>query len=230
MSLQLLVSVRSADEATAALAGGAGLIDVKDPTRGPLGTAHPETVAAVLAAVGGAVPVSAALGEWTPNATTEAHWHLQLPLAYLKWGLAGYGHPAGWGEDLLETRRRVSPPTEVVAVAYADWEAAKCPPPAEIVKFAKRYRYRAFLFDTFGKSGGNLLDHLPLAELTEHIASLKRSGVIVALGGSLALEQVKRLKATGADWVAVRGAVCVGGKREADLDPVRLAKWKTALK
>ena len=97
MSLQLLVSVRTPDEATAAVHGGADLIDVKDPPRGPLGAAHHETVAAVLSAVNGAVPVSAALGEWTPNAVTEAHWHLQLPLAYLKWGLAGYGHPAGWG-------------------------------------------------------------------------------------------------------------------------------------
>ena len=229
MSLQLLVSVRSPDEAAAALSGGAGLIDVKDPSRGPLGAAHHETVAAVLAAVNGAVPVSAALGEWTPNATTEAHWHLQLPLTYLKWGLAGYGHPAGWGEDLLETRRRVSPPTEVVAVAYADWEAAKCPPPAEVVKFAKRYRYRALLFDTFGKGAGTLFDHLPLAELAEHIGSLKRGGVTVAVGGGLALEQVKGLKTTAADWVAVRGAVCVGGKRDADLDPVRLAKWKAAV-
>ena len=33
----LLVSVRSAAEAATALAGGADLIDVKEPSRGPLG-------------------------------------------------------------------------------------------------------------------------------------------------------------------------------------------------
>lgn len=227
--LGLLVSVTSAEEATAAVQAGVDLIDVKDPARGPLGVAHHETASAVLAAVGGAVPVSAALGEWTPNAITEAHWHLKLPLAYVKWGLAGYGHPAGFGEDLLETRRRVPETTEVVAVAYADWEAADCPPPAELVKFAKRYRYRAFLFDTFTKDGSTLLDHLPVPELTEWIASLKRSGVTVAVGGSVQFEQVKKLKGVGADYLAVRGAVCVGGKRDAALDPVRLAKWKQAL-
>ena len=35
----LLVSVRSADEAIAALAGGADVIDVKEPNRGALGAA-----------------------------------------------------------------------------------------------------------------------------------------------------------------------------------------------
>ncbi|MCU0705606.1 MAG: (5-formylfuran-3-yl)methyl phosphate synthase [Fimbriiglobus sp.] len=227
--LGLLVSVTSAEEAMAAVAAGVDLIDVKDPSRGPLGTAHHETAAAVLAAVNGAVPVSAALGEWSPAAITEAHWHLKLPLTYIKWGLAGYGHPAGFGEDLLETRRRVPASIEVVAVAYADWETAKSPPPAEVVKFAKRYRYRAFLFDTFAKNGDTLLDHLTVAELTELVGSLKRGGIKVAVGGSVQFEQLKQLKTVGADWVAVRGAVCVGGKRGETLDPVRLAKWRAAL-
>ena len=94
---RLLISVRSAEEATVALAGGADLIDVKEPSNGPLGVAHHEVLAAVLAVVNEAVPVSAALGEWTPNALNEAHWHLQLPVQFLKWGLAGYGNSPGVG-------------------------------------------------------------------------------------------------------------------------------------
>ncbi len=58
----LLVSVKSADEATAAVKAGATLIDVKDPTRGSLGMAPADVVEAVLEAVGQKVPVSAALG------------------------------------------------------------------------------------------------------------------------------------------------------------------------
>jgi uncharacterized protein (UPF0264 family) len=99
-----------------------------------------------------------------------------------------------------------------------------------LVKFAKRFRYRAFLFDTFAKDGSTLLDHLSLAELKEFVTSLKRSSAQVALGGSLKLEQVKSLKPLGADWLAVRGAVCAGGTRDGELDPVRLKKWKDALK
>lgn len=226
---RLLISVRSAEEAAVALAGGADLIDVKEPSNGPLGVAHHEALAAVLAVVNGAVPVSAALGEWTPSALNEAHWHLQLPVQFLKWGLAGYGNSPGWGEDLLETRRQIRTGTEVVLVAYADWEKAKSPAPAEIVKFARRFRYKAVLFDTFNKDGSTLLDSLPLAELTELMASLKKSGIPIALGGSLKLEHLKQLKPLAPDWFAVRGAVCAGGTREGVLDPVRIQKWKTAL-
>ena len=225
----LLVSVRTPEEATVAVAAGAALIDVKDPSRGPLGMAHHEALAAVQAAVGDAVPVSAALGEWSPNAVTEAGWHLELKPKYVKWGLAGYPPTPGWGEDLLDTRRQVPAGTEVVLVSYADWEQAKCPSPVEVVKFAKRFRYTTVLFDTFAKSGKTLLDHLPLAELTELVAGLKRLRVAVALGGSLKLEQVKQLKPLAPDWLAVRGAVCVGGDRDAALDPVRLRKWADAV-
>ena len=226
----LLVSVVSAEEAEVALAAGVDLIDVKDPSRGPLGMAHHETVAAVLAVVDGKVPVSAALGEWGPNALTDAGWHLELPLKFVKWGLSKFPTPLGSGEELLESRRRVPPTTEVVLVAYADWEAAKSPPPAELVKLARRVRYKAFLFDTFQKNGKTLLDHLSVAELTEFVESLKRAGIAVAVGGSLKLEQVKALKEVGADWLAVRGGVCAGNLREGTLDAVRLKKWKEELR
>jgi len=225
----LLVSVQSPAEALAALEAGADLIDVKDPSKGSLGRPHHETIAAILAAVGDKIPVSAALGEWSENALTEACWHLELPLAYVKWGLAGYGNNPGWGENLLETRRQVPAHTEVVLVSYVDFEDANSPPPIELVKFAKRYRYSTFLFDTCYKDGSTLLDHMPIEQLKEFIESLKKSKIAVALGGSLKLDQVKQLKNLGANWLAVRGAVCVGGARDADLDTVRIKKWKTTL-
>ncbi|HEY2787097.1 MAG TPA: (5-formylfuran-3-yl)methyl phosphate synthase [Fimbriiglobus sp.] len=225
----LLVSVRSAGEATAAVKSGADLIDVKDPARGSLGMAEAEVVGGVLAAVGAKVPVSAALGEWSPNAANEAVWHLELPLTYVKWGLAGYAAHPGWGEDILDTRRQVPARIQVVAVAYADHAKAKSIPPAEIAKFAKRYRFPAFLLDTFHKDGKTLLDHMSASEVVEIVQSLKKGGVKVAVGGSVKLEQLKHILPAGPDWVAVRGAVCVGGKRDGDLDPVRVKKWKEAL-
>ncbi|MGL6095085.1 MAG: (5-formylfuran-3-yl)methyl phosphate synthase [Fimbriiglobus sp.] len=225
----LLVSVRSAEEAAAAVDAGADLVDVKDPTRGPLGMAHHEAVAAVIAAVGGRVPVSAALGEYSDTILTDAHWHLELDLQYVKWGLAGYTGGPAWGEDLLETRREVPSPIEVVAVAYADFTKANAPPPAEVARFAKRFRFRAFLLDTFVKDGKSLLDHLPAAEIAEMVAGLQRGGVAVAVGGSLAPEHLKKLKDVTPDWWAVRGSVCAGGKRGGVLDPVRVKKWKAAI-
>ena len=225
----LLVSVRNPEEAEVAVEAGADLIDVKDPSKGSLGIAHHEAVAAVLEVVNGRVPVSAALGEWSENVLTAAHWHLELPLNYVKWGLAGYKGGPAWGEDLLVTKRQVPLPMEVVAVAYADWEKANSVPPSEVVKFAKRFRYKAFLFDTFNKDGRTLLDHMSVDEIRELVDSLKRSGVAVALGGSLKPEDIKKLKDIHPDWYAVRGSVCAGGKRDGVLDAVRIKKWKELL-
>ena len=61
--MRLLVSVVSADEARRALAGGADIIDVKDPREGALGAPSPRVLSEVVAAVGGAAPVSVALGD-----------------------------------------------------------------------------------------------------------------------------------------------------------------------
>jgi uncharacterized protein (UPF0264 family) len=226
----LLVSVRSADEVEAALAGGADLIDVKDPTKGALGMAEAEVVAAVVEKVRGKVPVSAALGEWSPNAITEAHWHLELKLNYVKWGLAGYTHGPAWGEDLLDTRRQLPVGMEMVAVAYADWERAKSVPPAEVVKFAKRFRFRAFLLDTWAKDSKTLLDVLKPTEVAELVESVKRTGTLAAIGGSLRPEQMKVLKGVSPDYVAVRGSACAAGKRDGVIDASRIKRWKDALR
>ena len=59
----LLVSVRNADEAAAALDGGAAIIDVKEPRHGSLGAAEPEAIAAVARVVGDRRPWTMACGE-----------------------------------------------------------------------------------------------------------------------------------------------------------------------
>lgn len=225
----LLVSVRSADEVAAALDGGADLIDIKEPAKGPLAPAEAEVVAAVIDAVDCRVPVSAALGEWSPNAVTEAHWHLELPLQYVKWGLAGYAPAPGWGEDLLDTRRELPIGTEMVIVAYADWERAKSVPPAEVAKFAKRFRFKAFLLDTWGKDGRTLLDFMPARDVAEMVDGLKRVYTTVAVGGSLRPEQLKQLKGVAPDYFAVRSSVCAAGKRDGVIDATRVKKWKELL-
>ena len=226
---KLLISVKSADEAGTALEAGADLIDVKDPARGPLGMAHHETVAKVLEVVNGRVPVSAAFGEWHPDILTAAHWHLELPLTYVKWGLANYAGGPGWGEDLLVTKRHIPAPVEVVAVAYADWEKANSVPPSEVAKFAKRFRYKAFLLDTVQKDGRTLLDFMTVAELKSIVESLQRGNVKVALGGSLRPEDRARLGGIVPDYYAVRGSACAGGKRDGVIDAGRVRRWKESL-
>jgi (5-formylfuran-3-yl)methyl phosphate synthase len=94
---RLLVSVRNPAEALAALAGGADLIDVKEPARGPLGRAGDAVITAVVRCIAGRRPVSAALGELAAEPKTDA----PPGLRYHKWGLAGCGSNPRWQETLI---------------------------------------------------------------------------------------------------------------------------------
>ncbi|MDP7303223.1 MAG: (5-formylfuran-3-yl)methyl phosphate synthase, partial [Pirellulaceae bacterium] len=68
---ELLVSVRDANEAQQALAGGADVIDVKEPARGALGAADPEVWHHVRRAIPLDVRLSVALGELTDDDIAE---------------------------------------------------------------------------------------------------------------------------------------------------------------
>ena len=66
MTMKLLVSVRSVDEARLAVAGGAGFIDLKEPGQGALGGLPLATIRAIVAALrecGSGLPVSATIGD-----------------------------------------------------------------------------------------------------------------------------------------------------------------------
>ena len=63
MAAGLLVSVRSVAEAQEAVAGGAAIIDVKEPSRGPLGRADADVTAAIAEAVAGRAQLTVACGE-----------------------------------------------------------------------------------------------------------------------------------------------------------------------
>src|SRR5262249_27258839 len=71
LSMRLLVSVASAAEALAALGGGADVVDAKDPHAGALGAVSAEVLHGIRAAIAGARPLSAALGDAIDEATIE---------------------------------------------------------------------------------------------------------------------------------------------------------------
>jgi uncharacterized protein (UPF0264 family) len=197
--------VRSADEARAALAGGADLIDVKEPTRGPLGQADPDVIRGVIAAVRGRAPASAALGEWSD-------WDGKLlppGLEYVKWGMAR--QKAGDPRPASEIRSVCCGPAPVL-VAYADHRRADSPEPEWLAVSAIRLQFRAFLIDTAIKDGSALLDWIEPARLAGIRSRLADAGVAVALAGSLDEPSIRALAPLFPDWFAVRGAACAGGR------------------
>jgi (5-formylfuran-3-yl)methyl phosphate synthase len=224
----LLVSVRSAAEAEAALAGGAALIDVKEPANGSLGRAPDCAIHSVLKVVGRHCEVSAALGELRRQEPGFAG----RGLSYVKWGLSGYRRDARWKKELIaaaEMLRQSSPGTRAVAVAYADWQAAGAPRPADVCEFACDNHWAALLVDTWEKDGRTLLDHCTRRDITRLCLKCRAAGVRIALAGSLGARQIRLLACTNPDWFAVRTAVCKGARRDGPIDIQRVRRLAASI-
>src|SRR5918994_361043 len=142
--MQLLVSVRSADEVEPALAGGADIIDAKEPANGSLGAVSAATLAKVASRVLAIHKLSIALGDvGSVSEVTTLIDRLELPSraapTYLKLGFAGVESPET-ARQLLATAvgraRRHQFPMTIVAVAYADARRAAALPPEVILASA----------------------------------------------------------------------------------------------
>jgi uncharacterized protein (UPF0264 family) len=220
---KLLVSVRSAEEAQTALDGGASIIDVKEPALGSLGRASASTIARVIGHVAGLVPVSAALGDLDGHRADGSEDPSFRGLSYVKWGLAGTA--PRWQQLLLSAaikHNAFNPDCLPVAVAYADWQAARAPNPDAVLSFVRKQAWPVFLLDTWQKDGRTLLDWLSYREIGRLCQICGRDGIQVALAGSLGINQIAQLLALEPDIFAVRGAVCSRNDRTASLNPVRV--------
>ncbi len=205
-SAGLLVSVRSAEEARAAVEGGASVVDVKEPDRGPLGRASVETWRAVRAAVPEPIPVSVALGElgeWEDRGgCTE---NALEGIAYRKLGLAGAGHD--WRVNWARVRMAEPGLAKWVAVAYADWQSAEAPHPMEVLEDSMLIPNCAgLLVDTWDKTKPSPLEVTTF--WVDWVDRAHQSGRFVALAGGLDLAAIDRLTPLQQpDLFAVRGAL-----------------------
>jgi len=210
----LLVSVRSAEEAAIALEGGADLIDVKEPHRGSLGAADPAVWRQVLDAVGGQVPVSAALGELVADFTPDLLPHT-AGLAFVKVGLSQCASAGDWAVRWTRAMDHLPRGVRPVAVAYADWRTARSPSPGQILPIAARLAAPYLLVDTFSKSAGGLFDHMSIAQIDALRESAARHHIGLVLAGSLDESTMRKLAPLAPAYFAVRGAACAGERTQA---------------
>ncbi len=225
---RLLVSVRNAVEAQDALTGGADLIDIKEPSRGSLGRATGAVWREVANVVGGKAPLSVALGELLDDAFERAPPIDGTEVRFAKLGLSGCGVRQDWFADWRRAVRSWPASVGAVAVAYADWRTAQAPPPDEVLAAALALPCSAFLIDTFDKRSGGLLDLMSYNDLAELVRGAQSQGLLAVLAGSLTSDCMTAVLAATPDYVAVRGAVCRGG-REGVLDAAMVCQLARTL-
>jgi uncharacterized protein (UPF0264 family) len=223
--VKLLVSVVSAAEARLALAGGADIIDVKDPLEGALGAPASSVLTDVVRAVGAAAPVSVALGDMPDlphTAALAARGAAFSGADYVKVGLRGVDTLDRAVAVMSAVKAAVGHETHVIAAAYADADALDPPAlaPAWLPELVRRTGIAGALVDTCVKDGRGLYGWLSESELIELIARTRTAGASFAVAGQLTREQLGRVDA---DIVGVRSAVCRDGDRRGELDPALVA-------
>ncbi len=222
---KLLVSVRSVIEARAALRGGAAVIDIKEPSRGPLGRARAEVWRAIRLEVPEDVPVSVALGELADLEPGSVPLEDLDGIAFRKVGPARMGQ--GWTARWDQVRRLDDAQTGWVAVAYADWERSEAPNPDDVIAAALLAEdCPGVLIDTWDKTLGCPIEVSDLWRT--RIARVQGSGRFVALAGRLDLPSIRRLSRLRPDLFAVRGAACVGARRDGVIDAALVAELAEA--
>ena len=233
---RLLVSVRSSAEATTAIAGGADILDVKEPERGSLGMADVGTIREIaqsLRETGVDVPLSVALGElsdWT-NATDD----ITLPqeVAFAKLGLSGMRDRHDWRGDWRRVRERINQsrgvPLRWVAVAYADVEIARAPLIDDVATAAIETGCAGLLIDTFAKTGRSLRDWVTASQLRQVSEQCHGSGLFLAIAGSLQLHDLRAFRGVNADIIAIRSAACENHDRKGGISAIKIAQFRDSI-
>jgi uncharacterized protein (UPF0264 family) len=210
--VQLLVSVRDAAEACEAQAAGADILDAKEPALGALAPVPPATLAAIAAALSPGARLSVALGEPADVDALGACLAARAAVVRDRSAFLKFVPPtldAGTLTAMVACVRHAARGVQVIVAGYADRLAA-----AELGSLARAAAEAGadgVLLDTAAK-GVPLLARCAVPAVEGFVVAAHGRGLLVALAGSLALEDLPRVAALGADVAGVRGAACEGGR------------------
>jgi (5-formylfuran-3-yl)methyl phosphate synthase len=221
----LLASVRSEEEAFAAAQAGAELIDLKEPRAGALGglpVGEISRIAAALRAHYPVKPISATIGDVQTEALDEIACRViavsEAGVDYVKVGVT----PCEFARCCLD--QLASLPAAVVPVLLCDGGVVD----DKLVAHAASLGFVGVMFDTAGKDGRTLFDHVDEETLEQWLCAVRKKGAMSGIAGSLGWAQLARIRALAPDVAGFRGALCVDGRSSA-IDPGRVAQWAEAL-
>jgi uncharacterized protein (UPF0264 family) len=234
--VRLLVSVRAGEEVSAALAGGADIIDAKEPRHGSLGAVSADVLFQIVEAVPGSCPLSIALGDVaSTRQVEESIGSLDLrpregPV-YLKLGFASLASSEAISQLLrlaVVTASRHASTPGIIAVAYADAAAAGTATPDAIVQAAAKAECAGVLLDTQQKNGRGLFSLIGDVGLAGWLDRARSVGLLSAVAGSLDAADIARVSALNPDVVGARGAACHGG-RDGVVSQARVAALRSMI-
>ncbi len=212
--MKLLISPKNETEAAEAIAGGADIIDVKNPKEGPLGANFPWIIKRIRQITPENIEVSCTLGE-VPNLpgsmSLAALGAATTGVNYVKAGLYGLKTPEEavyLMQSVTKAAKDYNPSIKVVASGYADAARISTVNPLLLPEIAHKAKADIAMIDTAIKDGKGLFAFLTQPQLRSFVEATHGYGLKAALAGSLKKEDLPVVHALGADVVGLRGAAC----------------------
>jgi uncharacterized protein (UPF0264 family) len=219
VTLKLLISPKSETEAAEAIAGGADIIDVKNPKEGPLGASFPWVIQRIRQITPASIEVSCTIGEM-PNLSGSmslaALGAATTGVDYVKAGLYGLktqGEAVNLMRNVGKAAKNHNSAIKVVVSGYADADRINTVDPLLVPKIAHEAKADIAMLDTAIKDGKNLFTFLTKTQLQRFVTETHSYGLKAALAGSLRKEDLPVVYSLGADVVGVRGAACTQSDR-----------------
>jgi (5-formylfuran-3-yl)methyl phosphate synthase len=218
--VKLLISPQNSKEAAEAIAGGADIIDVKNPHEGPLGASFPWVIKEIKQLVPAGVELSCTLGEapgLPGSMALAAYGGASLGVDYVKAGLSGVkslSEAAELLEDIVKAAKQCNHKIKVVAAGYADYQRANSVEPLLVVEAAVKAKADLVMLDTAVKDGKTLFDFQSTSQLKDFIKKAHACGLGAALAGSLRAQDLPVIYGLGADFAGLRGAACSNSNRD----------------
>lgn len=214
----MLASVATLEEARLVLAGGADIIDLKNPAAGALGALTPATVARIAADLAGGKPISATVGDlpMQPAAVLPAVQAMAASgVDYVKIGFFSGGDWAA----CLAALAPLAQQQRLIAVLFADQPAEPHWLPAIAAA-----GFAGAMLDTMDKSRGGLRQRMDHAALDGFVRQARELGMLCGLAGSLRAEDIACLLPLQPDYLGFRGALCENSQRTQGLSRAAVSR------
>lgn len=220
----MLASVANLAEARLAAAGGADIVDLKNPVAGALGALPIADVATIVRVLGGMRPISATVGDlpMAPGVVAPAIAAMAATgVDYVKLGFFPGGDWPGVTDSL---RPLALSGIRLIGVFFADQPLER--------HWLDRLADAGFtgaMLDTADKQRGSLTRLRDLDFLRDFVDASRSLGLLCGLAGSLRAEDIETLLPMGADYLGFRGALC-GGRRTDALDAAAFSALRDRLR
>tara|TARA_B100000029_G_scaffold503822_1_gene581536 strand:- start:303 stop:1022 length:720 start_codon:yes stop_codon:yes gene_type:complete len=213
---KLLVSFKSKEEISIENLSLVDILDLKDPSKGSLGSWKIKSIREIIKIFGKKKEISATLGDVsdTRKIIKELRKFDELKLNYIKFGI--FSESQNQIENLMKKIYEEKIKTKLVPVIFVDKIFIKNWIFENFEKI-KSFGFKDLLLDTYSKNSGNLLEICTINFLENFIDQSYKFSIKVGLAGKLKSDQIPKLLLLGPKILGFRSAACSNNDRNASI-------------